>query len=203
MHLFRKLANQIPLSLYLLARYGELAKESPDASAVSILQQAYLESCGEELSEEDAVTCCLRLEDHGQKAMEAAEAAAAKPQRQQTQGKPRPFQAKSFSDYFNHHLNSLDTTQTLLWLTEFDEREAWRLYMEADYEVVEHMLDTKKGLEQERNRLLYEGPLFGFGGKYGNSSGRPDRDEGDVRVHDISEMTPEQALARITAAQKR
>lgn len=206
MHLLHKLANAAPISLYFLARYREEVEADPDNQVGPLIRRLYQEIYGQLLDDETLTDICVRLADNGKRVQEREEndapAKSARPQPPKAQTGPGKF----YSDYYNRFVSKFDTTQSLLWLTEFNAAEARRLFLYEDFELVEHMIEVKQGLEQERNRLIYEGPMFGFGGKYsgGAGGGRAGaKDEGEVVVHDMTSMTAEQAAARISALQRR
>ena len=200
-HLFRKLAGHHKISLYLLARYGEKVQENPEATMGPLMQELYEEVYGIVPEEQDLVAICERIIAHGEEVAKKSEEKAEKPAQPQRKRPTSP--ARNFSDYYTEALNGLDVTQTLLWLTDFDSEEAQRLYLQEDFELVECMIDTKMKLSYEENRIRYEAVLFGFGGKYSGSGTGSKRDEGEIRVHDMSEMTAADALAKIQAMQRR
>lgn len=194
MHLFHKLVDTLPISHYLLARYAEEVAQDPEQIMGNLVRMLYAEIYHVDLHRDDLEAVCRRITEHGEKVRQRAEEAAKKPKG------PSSKRKGGFSDYYNGFMEKLDMTETCMWLADMDLDKARRLYLEEDYQVVEKLADFKRGLEAERNRLLFEGPLFGFGGKYGGGGGR---DEGQVTVHDLSEMTSEQALARIAQMSKR
>lgn len=198
MHLFKRLANTLPVSLYMLARYAEEVQADPETAVGEMVRSIYAEIYEKYLEDDQLIAICERLQEYGLKVQEAANKAKP-PAESAAAAKHRD---KYFSEYFNTFMDSLDVSKSMMWLTEFDATKARNLYMYEDFEVVEAMLETKRGLENERNRLLYEAALFGFGGGYSKGSGKA-KDEGDVIVHDLSKVPPNQMIARINAAQQR
>ena len=195
MHLFHKLVDALPISHYLLMRYAEEVNANPDQAMGHLVRSLYAETYHVDLHPDDLVAVCTRIEEHGDKVRARAEEASRKPK-----GQPQSKRKGNFSDYYNDFMAALDMTETCLWLADMDVDRARRLYFEEDYQVVEKMADFKRGYEREQHRLLFEGSLFGFGGKYGGSGSR---NEGDVTVHDLSQMTSAQALERIAQMSKR
>ena len=195
MHLFHELTGVLPVSHYLLTRYAEEVSANPDQTMGALVHMLYAEVYHVDLHQDDLAAVCSRIEEHGNKVRARAEEASRKPK-----GQPQSKRKGNFSDYYNDFMSTLDMTDTCLWLAEMDVDKARRLYFEEDYQVVEKMADFKRGHEREQHRLLFEGALFGFGGKYGGSGGR---NEGDVTVHDLSQMTSAQALERIAQMSKR
>ena len=193
-HLLHKLANALPISHYFLARYAEEASADPEQAMGELVQSVYAEVYQKLLEEDQLIEICERLAAHGQKVADT-------PATPDT-GKKKAAPAKAFSDYLNAWLAKLDMSEVCLWIADFNPVEARRLYLVEDYEVVEAMAELKQGWEREKARLHFEGALFGFGGKYGTSSGKS-RDEGEVRVHDMSQMSSAEALARMAAMGKR
>lgn len=194
MHLLHKLADVLPVSHYLLKRYAEEASEDPEQAMGPLVLMLYAEVYHVQLHEDDLVNVCSRIQAHGAKVEQVAETVEGK--------KPKRKSSGGFSDYYGAFMEKLDMTETCLWLADMDPGKARRLYFEEDYELVEKMAEFKRGYEREQHRLLFEGPLFGFGGKYGSSS-RSGHDEGKVTTHDLSEMTSQQALDRISQLSRR
>lgn len=188
MHLFHRLHGVLPISQYLLKRYAEEVSNDPELVLGELVFMLYAEVYQVQLHEEDLSAVCARITGYGEKVMERAA----------TPAKPRPAAAakKGFSDYFNKFLQEMDISETCMWLADFNLHEARRLYYEEDFEVVEALSVTRLGYERERARLQFEGPLFGFGGGY---QGRSGRDEGEVRVHDMSQL---KTMTAAEAAQK-
>ena len=195
MHLFHKLVGTLPISHYLLMRYAEEVSADPDQTMGFLVRMLYAEVYHVDLHPDDLVAVCARIQEHGDKVRARAEEVGRKP-------RPKASQKGNFSDYYNAFMDKLDMTETCLWLADMDVDKARHLYLEEDYEVVEKMADFKRGHEREQHRLLFEGPLFGFGGKYGGAGGGG-RNEGDVTVHDLSQMTSAQALERIAQMSRR
>lgn len=197
MHLFHSLVDVLPISHYLLIRYAEEVNEDPEQIMGHLVRMLYAEVYHVDLHEEDLVAVCNRIQAHGEKVRARAEDAKKKP----GNGQHKAVRKGNFSDYYNEFMDKMDMTETCLWLADFDPEKARRLYLLEDYEVVEKMADFKRGYTREQQRLLFEGPLFGFGGKYGGGGGG--RNEGDVRVHDLSQMSSAQAMERISQMSKR
>ena len=196
MHLFHSLAGALPVSHFLLKRYAEEAAEDPEQAMGPLVAMLYAEVYRMELHEDDLVSVCARIQAHGEKVATAAKAPGA------DKTKPKRKQSGGFSDYMNTFMEGLDLTETCLWLADMDPTKARQFYFEEDYELVEKMAEFKRRYEREHQRLLFEGPLFGFGGKYGGGGGGG-RDEGKVTTHDLSGMSSKQALERIAAMSRR
>lgn len=195
-HLLHRLATALPVSHYFLARYAEEATADPEQEMGQLVQTVYAEVYHRLLDQEQLIEVCERLAAHGQKVADTAPAAT-------PDGKKKAAQpAKEFCDYLNAWLAKLDMSETCLWVADFNPVEARRLYLVEDYEVVEDLAELKMGWEREKARLHFEGALFGFGGKYGTGKGK-NRDEGEVRVHDFSQMSSAQALERMAAMGRR
>lgn len=197
MHLFHSLVDVLPISHYLLMRYAEEVSSDPEQIMGHLVRMLYAEVYQLDLHEDDLVAVCSRIQAHGDKVKARAEEAQKKPG-----NGARAARKGNFSDYYNDFMDKLDMTETCLWLADFDPDKARRLYLREDYEVVEKMADFKRGYTREQQRLLFEGPLFGFGGKYGGAGGGG-RNEGDVRVHDMSQMSSSQAMERISQMSRR
>lgn len=198
-HLLHTLRDELPISHLFLTIYAENARDNPEASAVESVRLAYAETFCEDLTDEQVLMVCKRLETHGERLKVEAEKRGAGPEERKAVKAER-----GFGDYFREWLSGLDMTEMLLWLTDYNTAEAKRLYRFEDYELVEKMVATKKLHQAEAARLQYEASLFGFGGKYGRSSGPGGRrDEGEVRVHDLSGVTAQQALDRLAALGRR
>lgn len=179
MHLFHRLADELPISQFMLKRYAEEVERDPEVRLGDLVFLLYAEVYQVQLHDDDLARVCERITGHGEKVRERA-ATPAKPGTKHSHGK------SGFSDYFNKFLDGMDLSQTCMWLAGFDLKEARRLYYQEDFEVVEELSTMRLGYEREQARLQFEGPLFGFGGGY---KGASRRDEGDVRVHDLSQMT--------------
>lgn len=196
MHVFRRLAEQLPISQHFLIRYAEEVQAEPDLELGELVRTLYAEVYRELLEHDQLIEVCTRIEAHGQKIEERAAV------KTQDKRKPTIKGGRQFSDYFNEFIEKLDTSQVCLWLADFDTERARFLYFREDYEVVAAMVELKLGLEREHNRVVFEGALFGFGGKYGGS-GVGGRDEGEVRVHDMSQMSSGDAFATLAALGRR
>lgn len=200
-HILRKLVGQRQISLHLLVRYGEEVQTNPEAVLGELMHRLYLEVYGEKLTDEDLLQVCERIVNHGNKVTET-QTTPADPL--ETIRNQRKTGERHFSGYYNELVKGWDLSQTLLWLSDFDPDKSRQLYLHEDYELVECMIDTKTKLSQELNRIQYEAALFGFGGKYATGGGnRPNRDEGEVRVHDTTGMTSQAMAAKILALQRR
>ena len=187
MHLFHRLTDVLPISQYLLKRYAEEVTENPDQVMGFLVRMLYAETYRVDLHEDDLIAVCTRIKEHGDKVEQKAAAPDKKVSSVRSKG--------GFSDYYNNFMDKLDMTELCLWLADMDPARARKLYFEEDYEVVEKLAEFKQGYEREKNRLMFEGALFGFGGKYGSSSGR---DEGDVRVHDLTGKTAAEVMATVS-----
>lgn len=195
-HLLHTLRDEMPISHMFLTIYAEGAKNAPGTNGADLVRLAYAETYRQDLTDEQVELVCLRLDSHGQRLKAEMAKRSDKP------GAPKVKPERSYGDYFREWLAELDMTQTLLWLTDYDLEKAQHLYRYGDYELVEKMVTTKKLHQAEAARLQYEAALFGFGGKYGRGGGSR-RDEGDVRVHDLSGGTAQQALDRLAALARR
>lgn len=196
-HLFFTLRDMLPVSHLFLALYGETARENQDMPAGDLVRLIYAEVYQVDLEEDQVLQICERLETHGARLREMV----TKLENRTAEKKAKPAE-RGRGDFFEEWLEGLDMTQTMLWLADFNLAEARRLYSLEDYELVERMVVTKKRMTQEQGRLDYESTLFGFGGKYGKSTGGG-RDLGEVRTHDLSNLSSEQALARLAQMSRR
>lgn len=194
-HVLRRIAGKVKISQFLMARYAEEVAQDPDQPMGELIRTLYAEQYQKLLDDEQLEEICGRIIEHGERLAKATE--EAKPAR------VSPAQGQLRGQYMADHLSKMDATSTCLWLANFDAREAQRLYMDEDYELVETMAQVRRLHEQEASRLEFENALFGFGGSYGKGKGPAARDEGEVRVHDLSGLTSQQALDRIAAMGRR
>lgn len=201
MHLFRRLVNSPKISHYFLALYAEAAEEDPEQPMGELVRTVYAEVYRKFLDDEQLVEVCSRLSAHGQRVIDQVDAA----EKPAGNGKPARTTGSSdrgFGEYFQEWTAKLEMPQLCLLLANFDADRARQLYLLEDYEVVETMASCWRGLEYERGRLVYEASLFGFGGKYGKDKGAR-RDEGEVTVHDLSQLSPDAVRSKIAALGKR
>ena len=188
MHVFHRLRDTLPVSHLFLALFAEAVQADPEQSLGELVRTLYAEVYQRFLEEDELHAVCERLHGHGQAVKQRAEA---------TGNKRKPSTTKrGFGQYYTDFIHKLDTSQACLWLSDFDVVRARQMYEREDHEIVDAMLQLRIGVEHERNRLLFEGALFGFGGQYG-SSGPRGIDEGEVRVHDYSDMSSDEALKRL------
>lgn len=81
--------------------------------------------------------------------------------------------SRGFQEFFIDYFKELTNEKLCLYLAENDLSKAEWYYCECDYSDVYTAAAMKFDLEVERNRVLMEAALFGFGGKYeGNDKSR-------------------------------
>lgn len=193
-HVLHKLARQLPVSHYLLKRYAEEVSDNPDQTMGELVAALYQEIYGRELEDAELVEICERLIKNGDEVASTPAPPPGAVTKKPSAGK------RMFSDYFNEWAAGLDLGQQCLWIADFDPSRARHLYMYEDFEMVEALAALRLDFERERNRVQFEASLFGFGGGYGKQS---KRDEGEVKVHDLTNMSSQDALARIAALGQR
>lgn len=176
MHIFRELFDSKPISLLFLKLYAEAVELDPEVTAADAIRTAWAEIYRTYLEDEDVLQICNRM---------SKSEADLKPvtDTPPSQGPKRPA-IRSFGDYFRETIASLDQVELLLWVCDFHTDEARRLYEREDYRVVEELIKVRQRMENEKARLMFEGALFGFGGKYGHE-GASRKDEGEVRITDL------------------
>lgn len=196
-HVLHKLYGKHPVSHLFLKLYAEAARDNPEETVGALVREVYAQVYGVELDDEALEEVAARLHEHGERVQEVlaktsnGDPAKAKPRRRSERGR---------GDYYDEWLTGQDISQTMFWLTGYNAQEARRLYEEEDYEIVEAMISTKRLHDMELGRLQFEAALFGFGGHYGNGKRR---DEGEVRVHDMSNMSSADALNKLAELGRR
>ena len=182
-HTFRELYGQRPLSLLFLKLYAEAVEVDEEILAADAVRTAWAEIHQEYLEDEEVLAICNRMSR--KEGLEPE-----KPEPTKPKGPSRPA-IRNFGDYFREAVANLDQVELLLWVAGFNAVEARRLYEEEDYRVVEELIMVKQRMDNESARLMFEASLFGFGGKYGHSTGSK-RDEGEVRVTDLRNRSREE-----------
>ena len=84
-----------------------------------------------------------------------------------TEARPEPkFKVRSLGTAFQDFLKQLDVSRILLMACNYDYEKARHLYTRVDYTVANQVVEDFLRLQNERNHILYESVLYGFGGKY-------------------------------------
>lgn len=132
--------------------YSEV--ESPDGVNLPILEEAARRSgVSVPLTDEQVSYLVSRLADEV-----VAPSGGAEKQKKKQRG---------FGDFWLDHYSGVRPEEMCLVLSGMDIERADRLYCEEDKEDVVRLYGLFLRSKIEDNRLLYEGPLMGFGGSYG------------------------------------
>lgn len=101
---------------------------------------------------------------------------------------------KTLGTSYNEFIGSLDTSDVLLWMCDYDYARAAHLFTSVDYLDVRRMVDLFVRRQAEQNLYTFECVMYGFGGGYKDDGG-----SGEVKEFDLSQGITPDMLAKINA----